>query len=402
MILRGSLAGSEDIERFTLEAKAVAKLTHPQIVVIYDVGQCDDQYFYCDGIRRRPKFGRVDSWRPCRESEGGGISSSRSPGRFILLIKMALYIATSSLPTYWSMNNGRARVTDFGLAKHVDRGEHLTLTGQIMGTPAYMSPEQITNRRGEIGPACDVYGLGVLLYELLTGRPPFKGGDQFNTLLQVLDCEPQSPRELNPDVPRELELICLKCLEKDPQRRYASAADLADDLARFLAGDSISAASPKLVDRLVRTLERSQYDREFHTWSRMLLHLAWISLATHVLVFLNRMLRAAASAWRIGGDSHRLKLWRWVSYCGGCEVNWYPPRGAPARQLLSLWLGYMAGSTTLVVIAYLLTPAGTSFDDFLAVSADGRVGQFAVHDAWQQLLGLLLPDRARFSLRWQS
>ena len=90
---------------------------------------------------------------------------------------------------------GCARVTDFGLAKHVDRGEDLTLSGQIIGTPAYMAPEQITNRRGEIGPACDIYGIGTLLYELLTGRPPFVARDQFSTLLQVLDCEPSSPRQ---------------------------------------------------------------------------------------------------------------------------------------------------------------------------------------------------------------
>ena len=127
-------------------------------------------------------------------------------------------------------DSGRARVTDFGLAKHVDRGDDLTLTGQIVGTPAYMAPEQITNRRGEIGPACDIYSMGALLYELLTGRPPFVARDHFSTLLQVLECDPQSPRQLNANVPRDLEIICLKCLEKEPQHRYASAAELADDL----------------------------------------------------------------------------------------------------------------------------------------------------------------------------
>ena len=128
-------------------------------------------------------------------------------------------------------------------------------------------------------------------------------------------------------------------------------------LARFLGGDSISAASPKLVGRLVRTLERSQYDREFHTWSRMIMHLAWISLGTHALVYLNRALElphplaglTAIRLFEVAGMG--VVLWE-------MRGEWFPPRGAPARQLLSLWLGYVAGSLTLILIAYLLTPIG--------------------------------------------
>jgi serine/threonine-protein kinase len=261
--------------------------------------------------------------------------------------------------------SGRARVTDFGLAKHVDRGQELTLTGQIVGTPGYMAPEQITSRRGEIGPACDVYALGAVLYEMLTGQPPFKGRDHFETLLQVLECEPQSPRQLNPNIPRQLEMICMKCLEKEPPRRYETASEVADDLRHYLAGDSISLASPNLMDRLVRTLERSQFDREFHAWSWILIHLAWISLATHVLVFLNRTLpfpHPVGWLFVIRG----LEIVGMAAVLWSLRSRWYPPRGAPARQLLSLWSGYMAGSLVLLTVTYPLTPSSAEFNDFLA------------------------------------
>ncbi len=364
MILRGNLASSEDIERFTLEAKAVAKLAHPQIVVIHDVGRCDDQYFYAmEFVEGRSLAEVIRSGPvPCRKA-----------AEYVEQIARAIHFAHQNGIVHRDIKpsnvlvdeSGRPRVTDFGLAKHVDRGDDLTLTGQIMGTPAYMAPEQITNRRGEIGPACDIYGMGALFYELLTGRPPFTARDHFSTLLQVLECEPHSPRQLNANVPRDLEKICLKCLEKEPQRRYASAAELADDLTRFLAGDSISVASPKLVDRFVRTLERSQYDREFRTWSRMIMHLAWISLGTHVLVYLNHALDlphplgwlAAIRGLEVAGMG--VVLW-------GLRREWFPPKGVSIRQLLSLWLGYVVGSLTLILVAYLLTPTSSSFNDFLA------------------------------------
>src|SRR4051812_1682137 len=363
MILRGALASNEDIERFTLESKAVAKLAHPQIVVIHDVGRCDDQYYYSM---------EFIEGRSLAEVIRGGPVAPRKAAEYVEQIARAIHFAHQNGVVHRDVkpsnvlvdDSGRARVTDFGLAKHVDRGDDLTLTGQIVGTPAYMAPEQITNRRGEIGPACDIYAMGALFYELLTGRPPFTARNHFGTLLQVLECEPQRPRQLNPNVPRDLEVICLKCLEKEPQRRYSSAAELADDLSRFLAGDSISVSSPKLVGRLVRTFERSQYDREFLTWSRMILHLAWISLGTHVLVYLNHALDFAHPL----GGLLAIRLLEVAGMGGvlwGLRSEWFPPRGAPARQLLSLWLGYVAGSLTLILVGYFLSPPGTRLNDFV-------------------------------------
>lgn len=136
---------------------------------------------------------------------------------------------------------GNPRVTDFGLAKRLQGDSGLTGSGQIMGTPSYMPPEQAGGKRGEVGPAADVYSLGATLYALTTGRPPFQGATATDTVLQVLSDDPVPPRRLNASVPPDLETICLKCLEKEPARRYASAAALGEDLRRYLGGEPILA-----------------------------------------------------------------------------------------------------------------------------------------------------------------
>src|SRR5947207_254422 len=136
--------------------------------------------------------------------------------------------------------DGVPRITDFGLAKQLGSVHGLTQTGAVMGTPSYMAPEQAEGKK-DIGPAADTYALGAVLYECLTGRPPFRAASVMETLMQVLADEPVPPRQLNPGVPVDLETVCLKCLEKDPARRYASAAILADDLGRFLRREPILA-----------------------------------------------------------------------------------------------------------------------------------------------------------------
>ena len=151
---------------------------------------------------------------------------------------------------------GNPRVTDFGLAKKLEGDSGLTGSGQIMGTPSYMPPEQAGGNRGEVGPAADVYALGATLYALVTGRPPFQAATAMDTVIQVISEEPVSPRRLNPAIPRDLETICLKCLEKEPARRYASAQALAEELGRFLAGEPILARPIGAPARLWRWCRR--------------------------------------------------------------------------------------------------------------------------------------------------
>jgi serine/threonine-protein kinase len=149
-----------------------------------------------------------------------------------------------------------------------------------------VAPEQAGGRKKEIGPATDVYALGAILYDLLTGRPSFRAATPLDTVLQVLEREPAPPRLLNAKVDRDQEAICLKCLEKDPQHMYPSAHALADDLAHYLRGEPISIRSHNVLDRLARTLEHSYYDVEFHCWGTMLLCLVVLMLGEYLLIFL--------------------------------------------------------------------------------------------------------------------
>jgi serine/threonine protein kinase len=152
--------------------------------------------------------------------------------------------------------SGNPRVTDFGLAKKVQADSGLTGSGQIMGTPSYMPPEQARGRRGAVGPAADVYALGATLYALVTGRPPFQAATAMDTVLMVLMDEPVPPRRLNASIQRDLETICLKCLEKEPGKRYPTAAALADDLRRYLTGEPIVARPVMHAEQAVKWARR--------------------------------------------------------------------------------------------------------------------------------------------------
>jgi serine/threonine protein kinase len=359
LILHGALASGADRRRFATEAAAAAKLKHPGIVVIHEVGEHSSQpYFSMEYVAGESLAKLLKRELPAPEQAA----------RYVAQVARAVQFAHDHGVLHRDVKpsnvlideSGRVRVMDFGLAKQIDADDKLTVTGQLVGTPSYMAPEQIAGPAAEIGPACDVYGIGALLYELLTGQPPFRGETQMETLLAAMESDPQLPRRINPHVPRPLEMIALKCLEKKPGDRYASAAAVAADLERFLDSETLSISSPNLLDRLVRTLERSKFDREIHAWSRMLMHVAWIALAAHALVFVNAALAAAnpmfnlAAIRAVGVGAMVVVFW-------ARRADWYPPRGAAARQLWAIWLGYLAGTVALVMIDYIQTPAGTVY-----------------------------------------
>ncbi len=240
MIRGGSQAPAEFLARLPIEAEAVARLHHSHILQIYEIGQVDGLPFVslelleggslADRLAGTPQPGRpsADLLRVLAQA----IHAAHQAGIVHRDLKPSNVLFTS---------DGVPKVTDFGLAKRLESDTLHTITGQIMGSPSYMAPEQARGDTKAIGPAADVYALGAILYEMLTGRPPFKGESPIETIRQVIDDDPVAPSRLVPRVPRDLETICLKCLNKDPAKRYESAQALADDLARYLDGLTILA-----------------------------------------------------------------------------------------------------------------------------------------------------------------
>lgn len=271
MVLAGQHAGPKVLVRFQIEAEAVARLHHPNIVQIYEIGEMDGCPFfsleYVDGgtlserIEQGPRAPREAAavMRQLAEAmdsahRSGVIHRDLKPANILLAINADAVREEGKLPP---LSACVPKVTDFGLAKRLEGDSSHTHAGTIMGTPSYMAPEQAEGKVDEVGPPADIYALGAILYDMLTGRPPFQGKTVLETLQQVKKLEPISPRKLVPQIPRDLDTICLKCLEKDPAKRYPSAGDLALDLQRFLKDEPIRARPVGVLERGWKWCKRS-------------------------------------------------------------------------------------------------------------------------------------------------
>jgi eukaryotic-like serine/threonine-protein kinase len=255
MILATHLASPEHIRRFQVEASAAARLRHSNITQIHDVGQFHGQHYftleYIDGESLAQRIARqrlsIDPIVRLMTIVARAVDHLHAQGVVHRDLKPSNILLDRDEQPY---------VTDFGLAKVFVPGSEATTTGVIAGTPSYMAPEQASGHGSVIGPATDIYSLGAILYELLTGEPPFRRENPLDTLLDILGREPSYPRQLNPRVPHGLELICLKCLAKSPADRYGSAAALADDLERFARQEPLSVKPPNVVEQVIQWTRR--------------------------------------------------------------------------------------------------------------------------------------------------
>jgi WD40 repeat protein/tetratricopeptide (TPR) repeat protein/tRNA A-37 threonylcarbamoyl transferase component Bud32 len=255
MIRAGDLAEQQELARFRAEAAALARVQHPHIVQIHEIGERDGQPYFAleyvaGGNLARKLAGAPQTARWATEllvTLARAVDAAHRQHVVHRDLKPANVLLTA---------DGTPKITDFGLAKRLDACDDRTRTGQILGTPSYMAPEQAAGRTHDIGPRTDVYAMGAILYEVVTGRPPFRAANVLDTVEQVRHSEPVPPSRLHPKLPRDLETICLKCLHKDPRQRYDSARALADDLERFLRGEPIQARPVGRLERLLRWCRR--------------------------------------------------------------------------------------------------------------------------------------------------
>jgi WD40 repeat protein/serine/threonine protein kinase len=318
MILAGEMARTDEMARFRAEAEIIAHLKHPNIVQVYEIGDYEGKPFFTIELVDGPNLSQFLA---------GGALPARQAAELVRTLANAVHYAHQHgiihrdlkpsnvlLETQYDGRanghppNGRgpnwpdegflsalrtsffiAKIADFGLARRLDQANGQTQTGMILGTPNYMPPELAAGKRGPVGTYCDVYSLGAILYECLTGLPPFRGETPTDTVMLVLHNEPENPARLQPGLPRDLTTICLKCLEKDPARRYAGAAAFADDLRRFLAGRSVVARPATFSERVWR-------------WSKR--RPAWAALGLMVLLVFGLGLPAVTGLW-LRADSER-------------------------------------------------------------------------------------------------
>jgi serine/threonine-protein kinase len=358
MILRGSWASPEELQRFQAEAEAAAGLSHPHIVPIYESGVFEGQpYFTMKYVAGTTLASLVAQQGPL---------PSREAAHYVGEVARAVQHAHSAgllhrdlKPTNVLLDReGRMQVTDFGLAKRVrdprepqraSKPASLTQSGAVVGTPSYMAPEQAAGTRGELSPCTDVYGLGALLYFLITGRPPFQAETHVDTIMLVLEQEPLPPRLLHPGVDRELEQICLKCLEKSPIHRYPTAAALAEDLEHFLRDEATSVRSWSFIHFLGYMLRPTHHEPVLENWGLLWM---WHSM---LILFMSAV---TIAMYELGVTTHwpYLALWSVGLVVWGAIFWQLRQRDGPVtfveRQIAHGWAGGVLGSAATFSIEW--------------------------------------------------
>ncbi len=365
MLLRRDLASTDDIRRFRSEAEAAAQLDHPGIVAVYEVGEWDGHPFYSMQHIEGTTLARLLAEGPM---------PPREAARLLAVVAEAVQVAHARGVLHRDLKpsnilidrEGRPHVSDFGLAKRIEADMSVTHTGAIVGTPCYMSPEQAAGSRGDVGTTSDVWSLGAILYQMLTGRPPFQASNPMDTLLAVLENDPPMPRLINASVNRDLEMIALKTLQKPQELRYRSAAALAADLRCFLSGEPIAARRGGLADIAARLFRETHHAVVLENWG-----LLWM---WHSVVVLTLCVITDVLAWQ-----QIVSRWPYFVLWAGGLALWAPifwairnragPVTAIERQIAHVWGGAMIASVMLFWVEDLLGTPVLTLSPVLALLA---------------------------------
>ena len=376
MILRGDHASTADIARFRAEAESAAQLHHPNIVNVYEVGEFEGRPFFSMKLIEGTTLAKrlADGPLPSRTAAGmlapicRAIADAHRCGVLHRDLKPSNILIDAE---------GRTYVTDFGLAKRLTSGSsagdedstvaaNLTMSGAILGTPGYMAPEQAAGRRGEVSGATDIYSLGAILYAMLTGRPPFQAASAVDTVLMVREQDPLPPRMLNPKADPDLEMICLKCLQKPADLRYSTADDLADDLEAFLSSEPISARSTQLSQIISLAFRETHHAAILENWGLLWM---WHSLVVMLICLITNVMhyQGVESRWPYA------TLWS-VGSCGWALIFWeLRRRSGPItfveRQIAHVWAGSVGSSMFLYGLEWIIDLKPLTLSPVLALIA---------------------------------
>lgn len=376
MILRGDNASSADIARFRAEAESAAQLHHPNIVNVYEVGEFDGRPYFSMKLVEGTTLAK-------RLTEGP--LPSRKAAEMLAPICRAIADAHRRGVLHRDLKpsnilidgEGRTFVTDFGLAKRITsssendandatRDASLTLTGAILGTPGYMAPEQAAGRRGDVTSATDIYALGAILYAMMTGRPPFQAASAVDTVLMVREQDPLPPRMLNPKADRDLEMICLKCLQKPADLRYATADALADDLEAYLNSEPISARSTQFSQIVSLAFRETHHAAVLENWGLLWM---WHSLVVLLLCVITNWMHYMgiqsrwpyATIWSVGSTGWAIIFWELRRRSG--------PITFVERQIAHVWAGSVGSSMFLYGLEWIMDLPVLSLSPVLALIA---------------------------------
>jgi serine/threonine-protein kinase len=365
MILRGDLASTADVARFRSEAESAARLDHPHIVPVYEVGEFGGQPYFA------MKF--VEGTTLARRLAEGPMAP-REAAAILAPICQAIHFAHQRGILHRDLKpsnilidrDGRPHVTDFGLAKRVTGDAQLTRSGAILGTPCHMAPEQAAGNRGQLGPASDVYSLGTVLYQMLTGRPPFQAATPVDTVLLVLEQDPLPPRLLNPRSDRDLEMIALRCLQKPPALRYPSAKALGDDLVAYLNDEPISARSGLFSQVLARWFRETHHATVLENWGLLWM---WHSLALVVICLITNALQwfdVTSPLWYFALWTAGMGTWAAIFWALRRRAG---PVTFVERQIAHLWAASVISIAVLFPVEMLLGLPVLTLSPVLAISS---------------------------------